>query len=258
MIGVVNRPRPPLALAYHGVARVPVRKDRGFLFVRPEDLKRQIGTLRRWGYRLVTFGELARLAGEGDAASSAALTFDDGLADNLHALVPLLRDAGAPATVFAVSGWLGGTHPDAPWAPILTAAELRELHAAGIEVGCHTASHPNLAALGYENARDELERGRHELEEVIGAPVKVAAYPFGAATEDTITAARDAGFAAAARTAGRGSWGDPLNLPRQSMGPTSTRAGLWLKRDDRYERLVARLPGRAARAVVHRVKRLVR
>ena len=39
----------------------------------------------RWGYRLVSFGELARLASASEAAGHAALMFDDGLVDNASA-----------------------------------------------------------------------------------------------------------------------------------------------------------------------------
>ena len=112
---MASGPPPPLALAYHGVADVPLRQDPHGLFVRPEDLRRQIAKLREWGYRLVSFGELAERASSSDATGIASLTFDDGFVDNLETLAPLLRDEGATATVFVVSGWLGRPHPVAPW-----------------------------------------------------------------------------------------------------------------------------------------------
>src|SRR6266540_5794190 len=109
----VSETLPPLALVYHGLADVPLRRDAHGLFVAPGDFRRHVGRLRSWGYRLVTFGRLAELAAGGGAAGHAALTFDDGLADNLHVLAPLLAELEAPATVFVVSGWLGGAHPEA-------------------------------------------------------------------------------------------------------------------------------------------------
>jgi peptidoglycan/xylan/chitin deacetylase (PgdA/CDA1 family) len=258
MLGPFNgSARPPLVLAYHGIANVPLRRDRHFLFVRPSELGRHIRVLRSWGYSLVSFGHLARLVRDGRAAGCAALTFDDGLADNLHVLLPLVRRFEVAATVFVVSGWLGGSHPDATWARILTPLELRELHAAGMEIGSHTATHPSLIALDYDSARAELERGRVELEEVIDAPVRVAAYPYGEATADTVRACAAAGFVAAAAL-GTGSWQEPLNLPRQHVAPGMTRAALWLKREDRYNSFVARPPGQTARKLVHRLKLVIR
>ena len=151
---------PPLALAYHGVDDVPLRRDPDHLFVRPQDLRRQIEKLREWGYELVTFGELAADVRPG----RAALTFDDGLVDNLTALVPILQELAAPATVFVVSGWLGQAHPAAPWTRIVTDGELRELRVAGVEIGGHSATHADLSALSYEDALDELRGGKKELE----------------------------------------------------------------------------------------------
>ena len=94
---------PPLALVYHGVADVPLSRDPDRLFVRAEDLRRQIARLREWGYRLVSFGDFALEVERSGGAGHACLTFDDGLVDNLEALAPLLREVDAPATVFVVS-----------------------------------------------------------------------------------------------------------------------------------------------------------
>ena len=244
---------PPLALAYHGVADVSLRRDPDRLFVRPEDLKRQIARLRDWGYQLVTFG---RLAAERDRTGLAALTFDDGFVDNLETLVPLLAELDAPATVFVVSGWLGQPHPAVQWTRIVTPEELRELRAAGIEIGGHSATHADLSTLSYDGALDELARGQRELEEVLGEPVEVAAYPYGRGGPDTIRAGRDAGFRAACLCTARGSWDDPLALPRQDMGNGSTLLGLRLKRDDRYEPLMHLAPARAVRRVSRRITAL--
>ena len=236
---------PPLALAYHGVDDVPLRRDPEHLFVRPQDLRRQIAKLREWGYELVSFGDLAQDVRPG----RAALTFDDGLVDNLAVLAPLLQEVGAPATVFVVSGWLGEPHPAAPWTRIVTEEELRELRAAGLEIGGHSASHADLSTLAYEGALDELSRGKQELEEVLGEPLEVAAYPYGRADTETARAARDAGFRAACAATARGSWDNPHFLPRQDMGNGCGLFGLRLKRGDRYEPLMRHLPARAARRV---------
>jgi peptidoglycan/xylan/chitin deacetylase (PgdA/CDA1 family) len=236
---------PPLALAYHGVDDVPLRRDPDHLFVRPQDLRRQIDKLRAWGYELVTFGDLAADVRPG----RAALTFDDGLVDNLTMLAPILRELGAPATVFVVSGWLGQPHPSATWTRIVSADELRELRDAGLEVGGHSATHADLSALSYEDALEELSRGKKELEDVLGEPVEVAAYPYGRTSSDAIRAARDAGFRAACSTSARGSWDEPHFLPRQDMDNRGSLLGLRLKRDDRYESLMKLAPARAARRV---------
>ena len=237
----------PLALTYHGVGRVALRHDPDGLFVSPERLRRQIGLLRRRGYTLVTFGELVRAVSEGDGGGRAALTFDDGFADNLHVLAPLLAELSAPATVFVVSGWLGQRHPSPPGAPMLDAGELRRLHAAGIEIGGHTVSHPDLTTLAFEEARRELAEGRAALEAIVDAPVTTAAYPFGRATEETVRACAEAGFAAAGRTSGEGSLRRPLDFPRENMNNDSTLLGVRLKIAGRYEGVMRHRSARAVR-----------
>jgi peptidoglycan/xylan/chitin deacetylase (PgdA/CDA1 family) len=249
---------PPLALTYHGVADVPLRRDPHHLFVRPRDLERQIARLRRWGYELVRFGELALRIGQGRSRGCAALTFDDGLADNLYALVPILEAAQATATVFVVSGWLGRPYPIEPSTRMLTAHELRQLSAAGVEIGAHSVTHPDLTTLSYTDALGELAGSKTALEDVVGAPVETAAYPYGHANAETRAAAREAGFRAACRTLGEGSWGDLFDLPRQAMENRASLTGLRLKRHDRYEPLMRLRAARGVRRLSRRLSEVVR
>ena len=237
--------RPPLVLAYHGVGEASHREDPNGLLVSERELRGHVARLRSWGYELMTFGDLAARVAAGDARGCAALTFDDGFA-----MAPL----DVPATVFAVSGWLGGAHPDLPSARIASADELRALADGGVEIGAHTHTHPDLTALGYDAARTELAESKRRLEEIVGRPVEVAAYPYGRADGETRRACRDAGFRAACRVSGEGSWSDLHDLPRQDMTKGASALGLWLKRENLYERVVATAPGRAARALRRRLR----
>ena len=226
---------PPLVLAYHAIGDVPLTRDWYRLFVRPKDLRRHIERLREWRYRTTTFGELAEAVANGGGAGMVALTFDDGFADNATLLAPLLDELNAKATVFVISGRLGQAHHEVPWARMMTEAQVRELHSAGIEIGAHTVTHPDLTTVPYETALEELTASKARLEDVVSAPVTVAAYPYGAADERVIAACETAGYVAACRTSGRGSWSEPLNLPRQDVGNRQSAFAFYLKRDDRYE-----------------------
>ena len=237
-------------LAYHGIGDVPLRVDRHGLFVRPQELSRQVRKLRAWGYELLSFGQLARRLSEDGGEGAAALTFDDGLAGNLETLDSL----GVPATLFVVSGWLGGEHPDVPSARILTTSELRRLAEHGLEIGSHTRTHPDLTQLEDDAVRGELVGSKHDLEELLQRAVEVASYPYGLAGEATVRACSEAGYRAACASTGNGSWDDPHNLPRQDMNRGSTMLALRLKRDGLYEPLVRRLPGRALRALTRRIQ----
>jgi peptidoglycan/xylan/chitin deacetylase (PgdA/CDA1 family) len=250
---VPSRP-PPLALAYHGIANVLLTDDPHCLFVRPEDVRRHIARVRSWGYELVTFRALAERARTGTAHGLAALTFDDGLGDNVE-----LIEMGVPATVFVVTGFLGGTYPYAPGAvPMLTQADVRNLHAAGIEIGAHTVTHPDLTTLSRAQATEELRRSGEQLAAITGAPVTSVAYPYGRANEETFLACADAGFVAACRSSGLGDWDEPLNLPRQDMHNSGTLIGLRLKRDSRYEPLMEHYSARIIRRLGRHGRQLAR
>jgi len=98
--------------------------------------------------------------------------------------------------------------------------EIRTLHAAGMEIGGHTESHPILTALPDDAARDEIVRNKATLEHIIGAPVQTFAYPNGTPGRDYderhVAMLRDCGYRYALTTAkgtsSRSS--DPLQLPR--------------------------------------------
>jgi peptidoglycan/xylan/chitin deacetylase (PgdA/CDA1 family) len=237
-------------LAYHGIGDVPLRVDPHGLFVRPQELARHVRKLRAWGYELLSFGQLARRLEENGGAGMAALTFDDGLAGNLD----VLEGLGVPATLFVVSGWLGGEHPDLPSARILTASDVRRLAEQGLEIGSHTRTHPDLTQLDDHAIRAELAGSKRELEELLQRPVEVASYPYGLADEATVRACSEAGYRAACAGSGDGSWDDPHNLPRQDVNRGTTMLALRLKRDGFYEPLVRRLPGRALRALTRRMQ----
>lgn len=252
------RPLPPLVLAYHGVADVRLRDDPYSLFTSPRVLRRHIQRLRRWGYRFTTFGALTDLVLQKKADGFVALTFDDGLANNRTILLPLLHEENVPATVFVATAFVGERHPEVPDEPILDADDIRALARSGVEIGSHSHSHSDLTTMSFEGACADLRKSREILTEMLGRPVDVAAYPFGKATEDTRRACRAAGFTAAARASGEGTWSDVWDLPRQDMHNYSGLIGLWLKRHGRYRPMMLHPLGRAVRSATRRAKMLVR
>lgn len=244
---------PPLALVYYGVEQPPDGAPYAAMSVLPDTLRRHIRRLRGWGYELVTFGDLAAAAATGDASGLAALTFDDGFESTVHGLLPVLESERAPATAFIVTGWLGSQHPHATWARILTTDQVRLLHSKGVEIGSHSITHPDLAALDRTAAEKELRDSKLMLEELIDDEVSVAAYPVGSANAETRLACRDAGYRAACRFRGAGTWTDPFDLPRQPIGLNTSALAFWLKRDDRYETIFQSAVAQTARSAAWRV-----
>lgn len=98
--------------------------------------------------------------------------------------------------------------------------QVRRLHASGMSIGAHTVHHPILACTPSTVSRAEMADSKRELEDIIGAPLRLFAYPNGVPRQDYtrehVAMAQDCGFAAAVSTA----WGaasrlsDRFQLPR--------------------------------------------
>ena len=159
----------------------------------PDLFRRQIETLLARGFTGVT---LSHLLDGWDGLRPLprrpmVITFDDGLA-SVHSLaLPILSGLRVPATVFAVSGYIGrcnrwpGQSADVPRLPVLSWSALQELAAAGWEVGAHTVSHPCLDAISAEQAEREIIDSRRMLEDRLGIGVTSFAYPYGRTTDGT-------------------------------------------------------------------------
>jgi len=220
-------------------------------------------------------------------ARAAAITFDDGYADNLTVALPVLLRHELTATFFIASGFLNGgrmwndtvieairhtrlavldlghldlgrhvldtasarraaidgliaklkylpqaqrtdlTERIAESAAVvpstslmMTSSHLRELRAAGMQIGAHTVSHPILTRLPIEQARREIAESKAQLEDILRERVGLFAYPNGKFgddyAEEHAILARETGFDAALAT----DWGaaasgsDLMHLPR--------------------------------------------
>ena len=67
------------------------------------------------------------------------ITFDDGYVSVLEAALPELQRHGFTATMYIVSGRLGGSNDwdEGPRWPLMSAGQIGELAAAGMEIGSH-------------------------------------------------------------------------------------------------------------------------
>ena len=88
---------------------------------------------------------------------------------------------------------------------MMTTAQLRALHAAGMEIGAHTLRHPILARVAEDEARREIEGSRDRLRELLGHDISTFAYPNGKPEVDygrrDVEIVRSAGFKLAVSTA---------------------------------------------------------
>jgi peptidoglycan/xylan/chitin deacetylase (PgdA/CDA1 family) len=116
-----------------------------------------------------------------------ALTFDDGNTSDLEHALPALRHRGLTGTFFIVAGLLG--RPG-----FLDADGVRELAAAGMEIGCHGMRHRPWRGLDERALHEELVEAREILERVLGRRVTCAACPFGSYDRRVLRGLRGAGY----------------------------------------------------------------
>jgi peptidoglycan/xylan/chitin deacetylase (PgdA/CDA1 family) len=192
----------PVMLMYHAIS--PGRKTPNWPWaVSMQAFRDQLDFLATAGYATPTLRELLSMPPSARTGRIAVITFDDGYADNLAA-VDELQTRGMRASWFITSDSIGGTPQWAdagrPPCRMLDRQELRTLHAAGMEIGSHTASHARLTALDDAGRADELGRSRAVLEDLLGETVGSFAYPYGLWDAQCVEAVRQAGYSAACTT----------------------------------------------------------
>ncbi len=229
----------PVLLYHQVVERLP-DDDPHRNCVRADVFDAQLSWLSSRGFRSTTLQRLGTALKDGSPLPprSVVITFDDGYASNLEVAWPILQRHGFTATIFVVTGCIGGFNEfDAgeasPPARMLSAGQVRALHAAGVEIGSHTVTHPtSLCAVSEERLQDELVRSRGDLEALLDAPVTCFSYPHSQADGRVERAVGAAGYQAAC--AGVGAAFRPLRLSR--VDPAS-RAGVGLEAMLQWRRL---------------------
>ncbi|MFT2017194.1 polysaccharide deacetylase family protein [Streptomyces sp. 796.1] len=223
-------PAVPWLLMYHSVSHEP--DDPYRVTVSPGRLRRQLGWLLDRGLRGVSVAELLRARAAGEAADLVGLTFDDGYADFVDHALPLLREHGCTATVFALPGRIGQYNawdPLGPRKPLLTEDGLRAAADAGMEIGSHGLLHHRLPAADSHTLRRETAYSRTALQEITGQRVGGFCYPYGAVDRRAVSAVRAAGYDYACAI-DPGPLTGPYALPRVHIGESDTAWRLAAKR----------------------------
>jgi peptidoglycan/xylan/chitin deacetylase (PgdA/CDA1 family) len=204
-----HHPREPVVavLGYHRVS-----DHGGHLAVSPEAFAQQMAALDevRDELPVMTLHEaLDRLADGTAPMQSVVVTFDDAWSDMHENALEALVERSIPATLYVPTAFLG--QPG-----YLTRVQLLDLMQAGIEIGAHSRTHPDLRASSDAALDDEITGSRSELEDLLGREVDTFAYPFGLHDDRVVRAVAQAGFRSAITT--RRGWlsarSDPLRIRR--------------------------------------------
>jgi peptidoglycan/xylan/chitin deacetylase (PgdA/CDA1 family) len=189
MLGL--RKTPPI-LMYHRIGEVAGDP----LCVTPGRFWEQMAWLRRLGLRGVGVGTLVDAMRTGRHRGLVGITFDDGFDNLVEAALPALLYHRFTATVFIISGLLGRTAGwvAAPMWPLMSADQVCELADAGMEIGSHSITHRYLTGLAPKQLEAEVNESKATLSELIGAPVRGFAYPYGSMDAAARLAVRAAGY----------------------------------------------------------------
>jgi peptidoglycan/xylan/chitin deacetylase (PgdA/CDA1 family) len=296
-----------LLLSYHRATldfAESAREGLPSMLVCAATLRRHLEQLaRRWD--VVSVSEVARILSEGPRGprrAFAAVTFDDGYADNHAIAFPVLAALRVPATVYVATGFTGTqdrmAHDrlfatlrelarrgvpfqraglEAPLQAILSACaartpaatldrliarlpharllavaealeaatglsqadlppgsrlldwdEVRELAAAGLDIGAHSVNHAVLPNLPLAEARREIEGCREAIAARLGRAPRHFAYPNGFHSAAIRRAVREAGFETGATTEDRENLRgcDLFALRRKVLWESSTKGPL--------------------------------
>jgi peptidoglycan/xylan/chitin deacetylase (PgdA/CDA1 family) len=167
------------------------------------------------------------------------ITFDDGFADFATAALPAMTERGLTATLYVTTGLLrGGAAPpvDAAIASrMLDWSQLADLHAAGVELGAHSHTHPHMDTVGAARAHEEIARSKSLLESAAGAPVETFAYPHGYSSPRVRRLVRGARFrgACGVKNALSSAADDRFSLARLMVDADTSAADVerWLRRE---------------------------
>jgi peptidoglycan/xylan/chitin deacetylase (PgdA/CDA1 family) len=175
--------------------------------VSPANFAKQIDYLHNHGYQGISLSNWVYSVTHNRPVpqKSVIITFDDGYQDNYQNALPILRKAGFVATVFVTSGklnqsWRWEKERGRPEARVLSEQQIRQLAAAGWDIGSHTMTHKRLTQESMKVVQAELENSRTALEKIVARPVRSFAYPFGAFNTAVAKAVQSAGYDAAVTT----------------------------------------------------------
>lgn len=179
--------RGTVCLMYHEI-ELPGRElcdsDPGYAkyAVSSSNFREQMQLLKHSGKPGINISQMLSNPGNG-----VALTFDDGCETDLITAAPILKEFGFQATFYITVGFLGKRG-------VMSRQQLRELAEAGLEIGCHSMTHPYLTDLPENTLGREIADAKKELEQIVGTPVKHFSCPGGRWDERVVRIAKQAGY----------------------------------------------------------------
>ena len=188
-------------LMYHSIPEVIDCKVMRSLHVSLKSFSKQMWLLYKMGFKGCSISEFLRKEDKIFGQKLIPITFDDAYLNFYTNAFPVLKKYNFTATVYAVSGLVGGKNQ---WdfdkgikkLDLMNYDQLKDVMQAGIEIGCHTYSHVDLREVGVDLEK-EIRASKLKLESELDFRCESFCYPYGGFNSDAVDMVRASGFQSA-------------------------------------------------------------
>jgi peptidoglycan/xylan/chitin deacetylase (PgdA/CDA1 family) len=190
---------------YHYISIPPADADayRRELSLFPDMFQQQLDFLQEQGYTTIHLQDLISYLQRGAPPlpeKPIILTFDDGYLDNYENAFPALQERGMTGTFFIITDFADMAATDPDYARYATWDLLREMDAAGMELGSHSRNHPDLKGKDADYLVWQALGSSQTLAANLGKKPRVFCYPSGSYDSQVIDIVHSAGFWGAVTT----------------------------------------------------------
>jgi len=209
-------------LMFHKIGVCPARANMPEFYVSAAGLDHLVSALKQDGFQSASM----EIAPQGQLPNSRRfiISFDDGYEGSLKEGAERIRRQGFTAIQFLVADRLGQMNEwdrgvDTAMERLMDKTQVREWLSLGHEIGAHTLTHPRLATIPLDRAKEEITGSRKKLEDLFGIPVRHFAYPYGNYSDEIVRLVQEAGFDTACTTQSGcvRAGADPLRLNRLTV-----------------------------------------
>jgi peptidoglycan/xylan/chitin deacetylase (PgdA/CDA1 family) len=176
-------------LLYHRIGVSPINSQ---YYIPPDKFEDQMKLLHDWEYTVIPIELLVKALEEGAKLPPrpVIITFDDGDISVYESAFPIMQKYGLTGVAYIVGNYMDTEG-------YMSAEQIKELAAAGWEIGSHSRSHRDLTKLEPSVQRVEIVDAREELQRATGLSVDTFAYPFGFLDNSAGSFVHAAGYIAA-------------------------------------------------------------
>ena len=184
--------------------------------IRLEQFEAHIRELESGGYTVLPLPEILAALKDGSTLPdrTVGITVDDAYRSVYSEAWPRLKAAGLPFTVFVSTDAI-----DQKLGAMMTWAQIRELAAAGVTIGHHSAAHAHMAGRETQKNTDDIAKAARRFDEELGEAPRIFAYPYGEYSLELRNVVSGAGFDAALgqHSGGLYTGADMYSLPRFAL-----------------------------------------